>query len=76
MKQESALNFSVRAACEITTPDVGANANLDMEKRGIDAVATVECDAGFEFAVGKATQDVTCEEEGWNTTALQPCRQG
>ena len=76
MKQESSLNVSVCAACEVTTPDVGANANLDITERGIGAVASVACDAGFEFAVGKGTQDVRCEAQGWNTTALQPCRQG
>ena len=77
MKQESALNFSVCAACEFTTPDVGANANVTfLGPRRIGALARVECDAGFEFAVGSVTQDVRCEPQGWNITGLQPCRQG
>ena len=76
MKQELALNVSVCAACEVTTPAVGDHATLKMAGHAMGDVVSVTCDAGFEFAVGKVTQDVTCEAQGWNTTALQPCRQG
>ena len=76
MIQKSALNVSVCAACEVTTPAVGAHAALKMTGHAMDDVASVTCDAGFEFAVGKVTQDVRCEPQGWNTTGLQPCRQG
>ena len=64
------------AACAVTAPAVGAHASLDMTGRAVGAVARVSCDAGFGFAASSVWQDVVCEEQGWNATALQPCRQG
>ena len=79
------------AACDVTTPDVGANATLvtgleelvTTVELGMDSVVSVICDAGFEFALGRSTQHVMCGLQGWNLFPngdsgmdLQPCREG
>ncbi|XP_076053590.1 uncharacterized protein LOC143032604 [Oratosquilla oratoria] len=39
----------------------------------IDDIIEIQCNTNHEYELGKNTQNVTCEAQGWSTDHLQPC---